>query len=159
MSNGVQGVEQHGRRVFHSWEHTKEGEVADSKRGGRSSDDEFDENDLAGLDDADFDADDADDDADESAPTGRKSVAGSTSSNKAAKKRDGSDLSLVGRLVKFIREVVAELSKVIYPTRKELITYTSVVLVFVIVVMTVVSLLDVGFAKLMFLVFGDKTTS
>ena len=32
----------------------------------------------------------------------------------------------------FIRQVVAELRKVIWPTRKELVTYTSVVLVFVV---------------------------
>jgi len=53
---------------------------------------------------------------------------------------------------------VAELQKVIWPTRKELLTYTSVVVVFVTIMMTVVALLDLGFLKSMFLVFGGKTT-
>jgi preprotein translocase subunit SecE len=46
---------------------------------------------------------------------------------------------------------------VIWPTRTELLTYTAVVLVFVTAVMTFVALLDVGFAKAMFLVFGSAT--
>jgi preprotein translocase subunit SecE len=54
----------------------------------------------------------------------------------------------------FVRQVVAELRKVIWPTRKELITYTVVCLTFVVIMATIVTLLDVGFAKLMFWVFG-----
>ena len=60
--------------------------------------------------------------------------------------------------MRFIREVVAELQKVIWPTRKELLTYTTVVIVFVAVVMSFVAGLDVAFAKLMFLVFGNTTS-
>ena len=40
------------------------------------------------------------------------------------------------------------------PTRTELITYTSVVMVFVVVVMAFVSALDIGLGKLVLLVFG-----
>jgi preprotein translocase subunit SecE len=54
----------------------------------------------------------------------------------------------------FYRQVVAELRKVVWPTRQQLVTYFWVVLVFVVVVMTVVSLLDLGFGKLVFAVFG-----
>jgi preprotein translocase subunit SecE len=54
----------------------------------------------------------------------------------------------------FYRQVVAELRKVVWPTRQQLITYFWVVLVFVLVVMTYVSLLDLGIGKLMFAVFG-----
>ena len=54
----------------------------------------------------------------------------------------------------FYRQVVAELRKVVWPTRQQLITYFWVVLVFVLVVMTYVSLLDLGIGKLMFEVFG-----
>ena len=54
----------------------------------------------------------------------------------------------------FYRQVVAELRKVVWPTRQQLITYFWVVLVFVLVVMTYVSLLDLGVGKLMFAVFG-----
>ena len=65
--------------------------------------------------------------------------------------------SLPSRFVRFLREVVAELRKVIWPTRKELITYTAVVVVFVAVVLTVVGLLDFAFAKAVLWVFGNKT--
>ena len=54
----------------------------------------------------------------------------------------------------FYRQVVAELRKVVWPTRQQLITYFWVVLVFVIVVMTFVSLLDLGFGKLAFWLFA-----
>jgi len=54
----------------------------------------------------------------------------------------------------FVRQVVAELRKVVRPTRNELVTYTSVVLVFVLAVMLYVSLLDFGFGHLVLWVFG-----
>jgi preprotein translocase subunit SecE len=54
----------------------------------------------------------------------------------------------------FYRQVVAELRKVVWPTQKELVTYFVVVLVFVVVIMAIVSLLDLGFGKLVFKVFG-----
>jgi len=54
----------------------------------------------------------------------------------------------------FYRQVVAELRKVVWPTQQQLITYFIVVLVFVAVVMTLVSLLDLGFGKLVFAVFA-----
>ena len=58
------------------------------------------------------------------------------------------------RIRLFLRQVVAELKKVVRPTRNELLTYFSVVLVFVCAVMTYVSLLDFGFGKLVLWVFG-----
>ena len=61
---------------------------------------------------------------------------------------------LFARLVLFVRQVVAELRKVIWPTRKELVTYTSVVLVFVVVMVSVVSLFDFAFTKAVLAVFG-----
>jgi preprotein translocase subunit SecE len=54
----------------------------------------------------------------------------------------------------FYRQVVAELRKVVWPTQQQLITYFVVVLVFVLVIMTIVSLLDLGFGRLVFKVFG-----
>ena len=54
----------------------------------------------------------------------------------------------------FTRQVVSELRKVIWPTRKELVTYTTVALVFVIFMSAIVLTLDYGFTKLMFWVFG-----
>jgi preprotein translocase subunit SecE len=57
--------------------------------------------------------------------------------------------------VTFYRQVVAELRKVVWPTQQQLITYFLVVLVFVLVVMTIVSLLDLGFGKVVFAIFGE----
>jgi preprotein translocase subunit SecE len=54
----------------------------------------------------------------------------------------------------FYRQVVAELRKVVWPSRPQLIGYFWVVLVFVVVVMTLVSLLDLGFGKAAFAIFG-----
>jgi preprotein translocase subunit SecE len=60
----------------------------------------------------------------------------------------------VARLGRFIREVIAELGKVIWPTRKELVTYTIVVIVFVSIMVALVAGMDIGFAKIVILVFG-----
>jgi preprotein translocase subunit SecE len=54
----------------------------------------------------------------------------------------------------FTRQVVGELRKVIWPTRRELMTYTAVALVFVIFMTVIVTSLDYGFTKLMFALFG-----
>jgi len=60
----------------------------------------------------------------------------------------------VARLSRFIREVIAELAKVIWPTRKELVTYTTVVIIFVSVMTAIVTGLDIGFSKLVTWVFA-----
>ena len=54
----------------------------------------------------------------------------------------------------FLRQVVAELRKVVYPTQSQLVTYFIVVMVFVVVVMTLVALLDLGFGKAAFAIFA-----
>jgi preprotein translocase subunit SecE len=117
-----------------------------NRRGERAVDDE--------LDDV------FDDDVPETAPA--RTVSGTRSaparSKPAARPRARGDerLNLFAKLVNFIREVVGELQKVIWPTRKELITYTTVVVVFVASIATIVALLDLGFAKLVLLVFGTS---
>lgn len=68
-------------------------------------------------------------------------------------KTDGRPRGL-GRLTRFVREVVAELRKVIWPTRKELVTYAVVVIIFVAVILAIVGLLDLGFSKAALWVFG-----
>jgi preprotein translocase subunit SecE len=65
-----------------------------------------------------------------------------------------SQAGFLARVRRFFRQVVAELRKVVRPTRTELITYTTVVFVFVLAVMTYVSGLDYGFGKLVLWVFG-----
>ncbi len=59
----------------------------------------------------------------------------------------------------FYRQVVAELRKVVWPTQEQLVTYFLVVLVFVLVMMTFVSLLDLGFGKLVFSVFAGNSAN
>ncbi|MGP8001575.1 MAG: preprotein translocase subunit SecE [Streptosporangiaceae bacterium] len=54
----------------------------------------------------------------------------------------------------FVRQIVAELRKVIWPTRHELITYTTVALTFVIVMAVIVSLFDLAFYHLVTSVLG-----
>ncbi len=56
--------------------------------------------------------------------------------------------------VLFLRQVIAELRKVIWPTRKELITSTTVAIVFILVMVGIVTGLDTAFTKLVFEVFG-----
>jgi preprotein translocase subunit SecE len=60
----------------------------------------------------------------------------------------------VGRFALFIRQVLNELGKVVTPTRRELITYTLVVLVFVIIMMSLVSAMDFVFGWVVSFVFG-----
>ncbi|RAY15180.1 preprotein translocase subunit SecE [Actinomadura craniellae] len=54
----------------------------------------------------------------------------------------------------FVRQVAAELRKVIWPTRSQLINYTLISLVFVLIMIGIVSGLDWGLQKAVFAVFG-----
>ncbi|MCE7005680.1 preprotein translocase subunit SecE [Kibdelosporangium philippinense] len=86
--------------------------------------------------------------ASESEAEGKKGHA--TPSRDGKEKRAG----LFARLFRFLKEVVAELRKVIWPTRKQMITYTAVVLVFLAVMVAIISGLDLGIGKLVALIFG-----
>jgi len=68
--------------------------------------------------------------------------------DRAAKK------SWFGRIVLFIQQVIAELKKVVTPTRKELINYFWVVLSFVVIMMVLVWLLDQLFGWVTVFIFG-----
>ncbi len=61
---------------------------------------------------------------------------------------------IFGRIGLFYRQVLSELRKVVWPTRNQLTTYTSVVLVFVGFVILVVSIFDLVLTKVVFWVFG-----
>ena len=63
-------------------------------------------------------------------------------------------LGLFARIGLFYRQVVSELTKVVWPTRNQLTTYTAVVMVFVTFIIAVVSLLDLVLTKIVFWVFG-----
>lgn len=61
-----------------------------------------------------------------------------------------------GAIGLFISQVLGEMRKVVRPTRKELTTYTTVVIVFVVVIMLYVLGLDTLFTKLVFWVFAGS---
>ena len=63
-------------------------------------------------------------------------------------------LNFFARIALFIRQVIAELRKVVTPTRQELVKFTAVVLGFVVVMMALVYGLDVLFVWLTSAVFG-----
>ena len=66
-------------------------------------------------------------------------------------------LNFFQRIALFIRQVFAELRKVVTPTRQELLKYTGVVLGFVVVMMAIVYGLDVLFTEMARFVFGIPT--
>ncbi len=70
-------------------------------------------------------------------------------------KKELRSTGLFGRIGGFFREIIAELRKVIWPTRRELLTSTAVVIVFVTIITTIVALLDYGFAKGILFLFGS----
>jgi preprotein translocase subunit SecE len=61
----------------------------------------------------------------------------------------------IQRAALFVRQVLAELSKVTKPTRQELVKFTGVVLAFVAVVMVIISALDWVFLNVVTFVFSD----
>jgi preprotein translocase subunit SecE len=69
--------------------------------------------------------------------------------------REGGRRNPFRAVLVFYRQVVAELRKVIWPTRRELVTYTAVVLVFVLFMVAIVSLFDFGASQAVLEVFGD----
>ncbi|MEU9009784.1 preprotein translocase subunit SecE [Streptomyces sp. NPDC048479] len=84
-------------------------------------------------------------DADDEAPESKKRT------RKGGKRGKKGPL---GRLALFYRQIVAELRKVVWPTRSQLTTYTTVVIVFVVVMIGLVTVIDYGFQEAVKYVFG-----
>jgi preprotein translocase subunit SecE len=117
-----------------------------NRRGEEPADDNLDEM----FDDA------VDDDAEPVSRSGGTATRTRPKADEPAKaKKDTTKVGLFGRIGRFVREVFAELRKVIWPTRKELLTYTSVVIVFVTIITALVVGMDYVFAKGALLVFGN----
>ena len=70
--------------------------------------------------------------------------------------RRGDRPNLFARMGLFYRQVVAELRKVIWPTRRELITYTTVVVAFVTGLTVIVAILDNLLGRGVLLIFGGS---
>ena len=73
---------------------------------------------------------------------------------KKQQKADGTYKGVFKRMALFFRQVVAELRKVIWPTRKELLSYTWIVLIFVLIMGAYIGVLDFIFTKGVLFVFG-----
>ncbi|KAB1648443.1 preprotein translocase subunit SecE [Pseudoclavibacter endophyticus] len=82
-----------------------------------------------------------------------------TGLSKTPSKRDDVEKrrGFFGTIALFLRQVMAELKKVVTPTRSELFRYTGVVLVFVIIMMLLVTGLDLLFGWGASWVFGTGT--
>lgn len=84
-------------------------------------------------------------DADDEAPDSKKKT------RKGGKRGKKGPL---GRLALFYRQIVAELRKVVWPTRNQLTTYTTVVIIFVVIMIGLVTVIDYGFQEAVKYVFG-----
>ncbi|MGN7780831.1 preprotein translocase subunit SecE [Mycolicibacterium sp. 22603] len=105
-----------------------------------------------------------DDDADTTADTGTVEAgdAGTDSDEKAAKrtkapkaaKKEGSRVNPFVFVWNYLKQVITELRKVIWPNRKQMVTYTTVVLVFLAFMVTLIGLADLGLVRLVGIIFG-----
>ena len=61
---------------------------------------------------------------------------------------NGKKLGFGERIVKFFKDTKAELKKVTWPTKDQLIHNTGVIIMFIILVTIILSVLDVAFGKM-----------
>jgi preprotein translocase subunit SecE len=83
-------------------------------------------------------------DAQDEAPESKKNRKGGKRAKKGPLKR----------LALFYRQIVAELRKVVWPTRNQLTTYTTVVIIFVVIMIGLVTVIDYGLDNAAKYVFG-----
>jgi len=81
-------------------------------------------------------------------------AAGSGRARRDAPRRGNPVGRFFGSVALFVSQILDELRKVVRPTRHELVTYTSVVIVFVSAVMGLVWVFDQVFVKLIAFAFG-----
>ncbi len=89
----------------------------------------------------------ADEDGEEATPFKAKPA-------KKKKTDSGASRNPIAFVVNYLKQVIAELRKVIWPNRKQMVSYTSVVLVFLAFMVALIGVVDLGLAKLVLLVFG-----
>ncbi|CAL9548589.1 Protein translocase subunit SecE [Streptomyces sp. enrichment culture] len=58
------------------------------------------------------------------------------------------------RLALFYRQIVAELRKVVWPTRNQLTSYTTAVIIFVVIMIGLITVMDYGLGHAAKYVFG-----
>jgi len=86
--------------------------------------------------------------------TSTADAAGSGRTRRDAPRQGNPVGRFIGAIALFVRQILDELRKVVRPTRHELVTYTTVVIAFVSVVMMYVWGLDHLVIKLVGLLFG-----
>ncbi|MUL66644.1 preprotein translocase subunit SecE [Mycobacterium sp. CBMA 234] len=101
---------------------------------------------------SDIETDDADSDAEDGVADADKKSKKSDKPKKAAK--TGPSRNPFVFVWNFLKQVVAELRKVIWPNRKQMIGYTTVVLAFLVFMVALIGGVDFGLAKLVMWVFG-----
>lgn len=100
---------------------------------------------------SDVESGDADADAEDSAAGADKKA----KPKKAAKStKTGPTRNPFAFVWNYLKQVVAELRKVIWPNRKQMVGYTTVVLVFLVFMVALIGGVDFGLAKLVMWVFG-----
>jgi preprotein translocase subunit SecE len=93
--------------------------------------------------------------ADDDAPaTESGSVKNGDGKKPKTAKKPGESRNPITFVFNFLKQVVAELRKVIWPNRKQMISYTTVVLAFLVFMVALIGGVDLGLAKLVTLVFG-----
>ncbi|MGW0161222.1 preprotein translocase subunit SecE [Mycobacterium sp. NPDC003323] len=68
--------------------------------------------------------------------------------------KEGSRVNPFAFVWNYLKQVVTELRKVIWPNRKQMVTYTTVVLVFLAFMVTLIGFVDLGLVKAVSWIFG-----
>ncbi|MDG4663866.1 preprotein translocase subunit SecE [Mycobacterium sp. 236(2023)] len=101
------------------------------------------------------DADDTDDAPDTDSSGSKDDGDGPKRKKKTAKKpKDGPSRNPITYIINYLKEVVGELRKVIWPNRKQMVSYTTVVLLFLIFMVALIGGVDLGLAKLVTWIFA-----
>jgi len=116
------------------------------KRSRQRATDVDDDTDAASSDEAEVS------EGDSAAKKGKKAPAAKKA--KKAKKSGDHRANPIVFIYNYLKQVVVEMRKVIWPNRKQMVTYTSVVLAFLAFMVALVGLTDLGLTKLVLLVFG-----
>jgi len=116
------------------------------KRSRQRAADVDDDTDVASSDEAEGSEEDSATKKGKKAPAAKKA--------KKPKKSGDHRANPIVYLYNYLKQVVAEMRKVIWPNRKQMVTYTSVVLAFLAFMVALVGLADFGLTKLVLLVFG-----
>lgn len=99
-------------------------------------------------------ADNGDDTATATDTQGAVTKNGGTATKTAKKAERPGGRNPIAFVWTYLTQVVAELRKVIWPNRKQMVTYTAVVLLFLAFMVALIAGTDYGLARLISLVFG-----